>query len=74
MVAWTLGAGALLVVAILLLRVGPARPPSAPNVLNAWCGALQRVAAVTFFAWLFRFGWVFWLIQRQSTPNMCSAR
>jgi hypothetical protein len=69
MVAWTIGAGALLVVAILLLRVGPARPPSAPNVLNAWCGALQRVAAVTFFAWLFRFGWVL-RRTRQSMPNM----
>jgi hypothetical protein len=57
MVAWCIGAGVLLVAAILLLRIGPTKPPHPPNVLNDWCGVLQRVAAMAFFGWLCRFAW-----------------
>jgi hypothetical protein len=57
MVAWSIAARAVLVADILLMRIGPTRPPRPPNALNEWCGVLQRVAAVAFFAWMVRFAW-----------------
>jgi hypothetical protein len=37
---------------ILVWRVGPTRPPSPPNELNEWVGAMQRAVLVTFLGWV----------------------
>jgi hypothetical protein len=52
---WTLAAGAISVAAVVLLRVGPTRPPSAPNAFDGWVGVVQRAAIITNLSWVFAF-------------------
>ena len=52
---WTLLAGIVSTAAVLLLRVGPSRSPAPLNVFNDWAGAIQRVALISFLAWIFTF-------------------
>jgi hypothetical protein len=54
--AWTLAAAAIIAGAIVLLKVAQlGLPPRPPNAWTPWVGLLQRVALVTFLAWLFTF-------------------
>ncbi len=50
---WTLAAAAIIVAAVVVMRVGPAQPPAVPNAFNAWIGAVQRTALITFLGWQF---------------------
>lgn len=52
---WTLAAGAITTSSVILMAVGPAQPPAAPNAFNNWVGAIQRTVLVTYLAWLFTF-------------------
>ena len=53
---WTLGAGAALVVGIVVLKISEF-PVSG---LFAWKGLVQRAVLITFFAWLFAFAARLW--------------
>jgi hypothetical protein len=50
---WTLGAGVTIAVAVVLMKVG--QLPT--NRLHAYVGLVQRMALVTYLAWLFAFAW-----------------
>lgn len=50
---WTLAAAVTISIAVVLLRIGTPRPPDPGNVLTSWIGVIQRVALVTFLAWVF---------------------
>ncbi|MEZ4452743.1 MAG: DUF998 domain-containing protein [Nannocystaceae bacterium] len=49
----TLATAIVTTAAVVLMRVGPARPPAPPNPWNQWSGALQRAVLIPWFAWLF---------------------
>lgn len=53
--AWTLIAAVVITVAVALLRVATPRTPAPENALTGWAGAIQRLALVTFLAWVFTF-------------------
>jgi len=53
----TLAAGAITVASVVLMAIGPTRPPAAPNAFNAWNGVLQRAFIVTYLGWIFIFAW-----------------
>jgi hypothetical protein len=53
--AWTLVAGVVITLAVVLLRIGTPRPPAPGNVLTGWIGLIQRTALITFLAWIFTF-------------------
>jgi hypothetical protein len=55
---WTLLAGLIIVVAVVLLRLIPI-PPAAPNALNPLAGLIQRTALIVFMAWIFMFALAF---------------
>jgi len=50
---WTLAAGVITTVAVVLMAVGPAQPPAPPNAFNAWQGAIQRTFLITYMVWVF---------------------
>ncbi len=52
---WTLATGIIFVVAIILLKAGQALPSSSPNVLSNFLGLIQRIALITYLAWVFAF-------------------
>jgi hypothetical protein len=52
---WTLAAGTIIAAAVVVLSVGPTRPPAAPNAFNEWVGVIQRTAIITHLSWLFTF-------------------
>lgn len=54
---WTLAAGVISSIAVVLLKVATLPPPATPSALNDWAGLIQRVALVTFMAWVASFGW-----------------
>jgi|SRR5208282_1995904 len=52
---WTLAAGMITAAAVVVMSVGPARPPAAPNAFNEWIGLIQRTFIVTYLSWQFTF-------------------
>ena len=48
---WTLAAGVIIVVSVILMRVGQ----TPPNAVNAWVGLIQRIALITYLGWIFTF-------------------
>ncbi|MDO8691420.1 MAG: DUF998 domain-containing protein [Dehalococcoidia bacterium] len=50
---WTLAAGTLTTVLIIVWKVAPAQPLAAPNAFNEWSGVLQRMILVTYLSWQF---------------------
>ena len=52
---WTLVAGIVTTLAVVLLRIATPRPPGPGNALTSFTGVIQRTEAVTFFAWVFTF-------------------
>jgi hypothetical protein len=52
---WTLAAGTITAVVVVLMSVGPTRPPAAPNAFNEWRGLIQRTFIVTYLSWIFTF-------------------
>jgi hypothetical protein len=52
----TLGAGLMMSLAVVLLKVLPARAPAPPNTWNHWVGAIQRLALLPYMAWVLAFG------------------
>jgi hypothetical protein len=52
---WTLVAGIVITIAVVLMRIGAPRPPAPGNVLTSWIGLIQRAALVPFLAWAFTF-------------------
>jgi hypothetical protein len=55
---WSLAAGVVMVAAVVLLKLATLPPPAPPNALQAWAGAIQRVAIVGLMAWVSGFAWV----------------
>lgn len=51
---WTITATALILIAIIMLRVVP-MPPAAPNGFTPYAGFIQRTVIVTYMAWVFTF-------------------
>lgn len=49
---WTWGAGVIIVVAVILMKAGQLSSSS----LHAWLGLIQRIALITYMAWLTTFG------------------
>lgn len=52
---WTLAAGTISAIAVIVLSIGPTEPPAAPNELNQWNGFIQRSALIPFMIWQFVF-------------------
>ena len=52
---WTLAAGAITTAVVIVMAVGPAQPPAAPNAFNEWRGLIQRTFLVTYLIWIFTF-------------------
>ncbi len=52
---WTLAAATVMIAVVVVMSAGPAQPPAAPNVINAWSGVVQRTALITYAAWQFTF-------------------
>ena len=48
---WTLAAGVIFVAAIVLMKVAQL-DPIADNPVSPWMGLIQRVALITYFAWI----------------------
>jgi hypothetical protein len=48
---WTLAAGVIVAVSVVLLKVGELPP----NPFSPWVGLIQRVALVTYLGWVFTF-------------------
>jgi hypothetical membrane protein len=55
LVWWTLAAGTISALAVIVMSVGPTEPPAAPNAFNAWNGFIQRTALIPFMVWQFVF-------------------
>jgi len=49
---WTLAAGIVMTIAVVLLKVATLPPPASPNILTGWVGAIQRVALVALMGWV----------------------
>lgn len=52
---WTLAIGVITGAAVILMSIGPTRPPAPPNAWNEWSGLLQRSVLIPYFVWLFTF-------------------
>lgn len=52
---WTLAAGTITAAVVIVMSVGPTRPPVAPNAFNEWRGLIQRTFIVTYLSWIFTF-------------------
>jgi hypothetical protein len=50
---WTLAAGTITAAVVIVMSVGPTRPPAAPNAFNEWRGLIQRTFIVTYLSWIF---------------------
>ena len=51
--AWTLAAGVVVTLAVVLMRAGPILQPAGIFDFDAWRGIIQRVAIITHAAWIF---------------------
>jgi Protein of unknown function (DUF998) len=47
---WTLAAGIIMTVAVILMKLAALPVPTGPNVLSAWVGYIQRVAIITLMS------------------------
>jgi len=65
---WTLLAGTITAAAVLIMSIGPTRPPSAPNAFNDWNGAIQRIFIVTYLSWQFTVA--LWLHRRPGSAQI----
>jgi hypothetical protein len=52
---WTLTAGVIIAVSVVLMKVGQAQLLEVPNVLGEWIGVIQRAALITYLSWIFTF-------------------
>lgn len=52
---WTLAVAVITSAAVILMSIGPTRPPAPPNAWNEWSGLIQRAVLIPYFAWLFAF-------------------
>lgn len=52
---WTLTVGVITSAAVILMSIGPTRPPALPNAWNEWSGLIQRAILIPYFVWLFTF-------------------
>jgi hypothetical protein len=52
---WTCAIGIVTTTAVLVLSVGPTRPPAPPNSFNQWNGLIQRTLLIPYFLWTFTF-------------------
>lgn len=64
---WTLFTALSTALLSLLLIVGSAPVASAPNLLNAGAGLIQRTSIITFAAWQFAVAWRLWRHHHIST-------
>jgi len=66
---WTLAAGVIIVAAIVLMKIGQIEPV-ATNSISPWIGLLQRLALITYFAWIVAFAWRLGLLHEANvTPT-----
>ncbi|MFO7538982.1 MAG: DUF998 domain-containing protein [Chloroflexota bacterium] len=54
---WTLAAGMITAVLLIVWSVGAAEPPAPPTIFNEWTGFMQRAILVTYLSWQFVFAW-----------------
>lgn len=52
---WTIIAGTIIIVAVIVLAIGQKTSITAPNALSDWIGLIQRIALITYLIWLFVF-------------------
>jgi hypothetical protein len=52
---WTLAAGTITAASVVVMSIGPTKPPAAPNAFNQYIGAIQRTALITYSSWIFTF-------------------
>ncbi len=52
---WTLAIGTITTVAVIIMSVGPTRPPAPPNAFNEWNGLIQRTILIPYLLWIFTF-------------------
>jgi Na+/proline symporter len=64
---WTLAAGLVMTVGVLLLKVATLPPPASPNDLTRFVGVIQRVVIVTLMSWVASLG-VSMLRRGRTTP------
>jgi hypothetical protein len=56
MARWTLAAGIIMTVAVVLLKLATLPPRAPPNALTAGAGLIQRGALITLMAWVVSVG------------------
>jgi len=59
--AWTFAAGLLMAAAVVLMKLATLPGGASVNALQAWLGAIQRVAIVSLMAWVASLGW--WMLR-----------
>lgn len=52
---WTLAAGVITTLAVVVMAAGPTHAPASPNAFNEWIGLVQRTFIVTYLTWIFTF-------------------
>src|SRR5215204_6259154 len=55
----TLAAAVITSLVVVMMTIGPTKPPAAPNAWNTWNGAMQRTFLVFYLGWIFLFAWRF---------------
>jgi len=55
---WTLAACFVIVAAVVLQKVGQAQLTANQNVLSGFVGLMQRIALITYLAWIFTFAFI----------------
>lgn len=55
---WTLIAAVIITGSVVLMSVGPTKPPLPPNDYNELNGLIQRTSLITYAAWLCAFAWI----------------
>jgi hypothetical membrane protein len=64
---WTLVAGIVMVVAVVLLKIATLPPPAPPSGLHPWAGLIQRLLIVPLMAWIAMIGWT--MVRRANLPS-----
>lgn len=52
---WTLAVAVITSAAVVLMSIGPKRPPASANAWSEWSGLIQRAVLIPYFAWLYTF-------------------
>lgn len=66
---WTLAAGTIAAALVIVMSVGPTKPPMAPNAFNEWIGVVQRTILVAYLCWVFAFAWTLHKLNRQTMAS-----